>query len=267
MSNLFSGRDTIDANALLIGQRINMKALRSVPRIAEGPLTIEAGESGCAVIFRYGVVVTFGLRGMEEAAFLAMMEPYVIDKLKDVEREHTSIVIRDSAQDVVEYDAIRIREFEIERLQVIADVLAKSVALSLPEKQMSETFDRIEPMAADLQNGRKLKSREMRSILRQIGATLSIQRRMAGQVEIGDKPDILWDSPPDLTKLFVRLGDEYEIDERHGALKDKLDLIYRTSETMLGLLQDRRTLHVEWYIVILIVIEIILGLGEKLGYW
>ncbi len=122
-------------------------------------------------------------------------------------------------------------------------------------------------MAADLQNGRRLKSREMRSILRQIGATLSIQRRMAGQVEIGDKPEILWDSPPDLTKLFVRLGDEYEIDERHGALKDKLDLIYRTSETMLGLLQDRRTLHVEWYIVILIVIDIVMGIAEKYGYW
>lgn len=267
MTKLFSGRDTIDAQALLVGQRINMKALRQVPRLAEGPLTIEAGESGCAVIFRYGAVVLFGLRGMEEAAFLSMIEPYIVDPLKEPETEGASIVIRDSAQDVVEYDAIRIRSFDIERIQIIADVLAKSVSLALDEKRISETFDRLEPMANDLQNGRRLPSRRMRDILRQIGATLSIQRRMAGQVEIGDKPEILWDSGPELAKLFNRLEDEYEIAERHSALKDKLDLIYRTSETMLGVLQDRRTLHVEWYIVILIVVDIVLGIAEKFGYW
>lgn len=264
---LFSGRETIDVKSLLLGQRINMKALRQIPRLAEGPLVIEAGESGCAIIFRYGAVVLFGLRGMEETGFLSMIQPYVIEPLKEPEVEETSIIIRDSTQDIVEYDGIRIRNFELERLQVIADVLAKSAALNLHEKQISETLDRIEPMAADLQNGRRLKSGKMRDILSHIGATLAIQRRMAGQVEIGDKPEILWDSPPELTKLFSRLEDEYELQERHNALKEKLDLIYRTSETMLGLLQDRRTLHVEWYIVGLIVIEVVLTLGEKFGYW
>jgi uncharacterized Rmd1/YagE family protein len=267
MSALFSGRDTIDVKSLLLAQRINMKALRQVPRLAEGPLVIEAGDSGCAVIFRYGAVVLFGLRGMEEAAFLSMLQPYIIEPLKEPEIEETSIIIRDSAQDIVEYDGIRIRNFEVERLQVIADVLAKSAALNLHEKQISETLDRIEPMAGDLQNGRRLKSGRMRDILSHIGATLSIQRRMAGQLEIGDKPEILWDAPPELTKLFNRLEDEYELQERHGALKEKLDLIYRTAETMLGLLQDRRSMHVEWYIVGLIMIEIILTLSEKFGIW
>jgi required for meiotic nuclear division protein 1 len=35
-----------------------------------------------------------------------------------------------------------------------------------------------------------------------------------------------------------------------------------TAETLLGMLQDRRTLRVEWYIVILIVVEIFLTLYE-----
>jgi uncharacterized Rmd1/YagE family protein len=41
-----------------------------------------------------------------------------------------------------------------------------------------------------------------------------------------------------------------------------LDQINSTAETLLGLLQDRRTLRVEWYIVILIIIETALSLYE-----
>jgi uncharacterized Rmd1/YagE family protein len=40
----------------------------------------------------------------------------------------------------------------------------------------------------------------------------------------------------------------------------KLALISQTAETALGLLQARSTLRVEWYIVALIVVEIILTL-------
>ena len=40
-------------------------------------------------------------------------------------------------------------------------------------------------------------------------------------------------------------------------------MISRTAETLLGLLQSKRSLRVEWYIVILIVIEIVIMIGEK----
>ena len=43
-------------------------------------------------------------------------------------------------------------------------------------------------------------------------------------------------------------------------MERKLDLIARTAETALEVLQDHRNLRVEWYIVILIVLEILLTL-------
>ena len=51
--------------------------------------------------------------------------------------------------------------------------------------------------------------------------------------------------------------------ERQLALERKLDLLSNTVGTLLSLLQDRRTLRVEWYIVILIIIEIMLTLYEQ----
>mgnify|MGYP000980433509 CR=1 FL=1 len=67
---------------------------------------------------------------------------------------------------------------------------------------------------------------------------------------------------PDLERLFARLRDEFEILERHTALNRKLELVSRTVETALGLIQARRSLRVEWYVVILIVFEILLTLYQ-----
>ena len=84
---------------------------------------------------------------------------------------------------------------------------------------------------------------------------------MVGRVQVNDTPDLLWDRP-DLERLFARLRDEYEILERFTALNRKLELISRTVETVLDLLQNRRSLRVEWYIVGLIVFEIALTIFQ-----
>lgn len=104
-------------------------------------------------------------------------------------------------------------------------------------------------------------SHQGRELLRHIGATLQIQQRMVGRAEVGEKPEILWDRP-DLERLFLRLEQEYEIRERQRALDRKLQVIGDTAQTLLDLLQNNRTLRVEWYIVLLIVVEIALSLYE-----
>ena len=48
-------------------------------------------------------------------------------------------------------------------------------------------------------------------------------------------------------------------------LNRKLELISSTTNTFFHLLQARRTLRVEWYIVILIVVEIVLSLTGVFG--
>ena len=102
-----------------------------------------------------------------------------------------------------------------------------------------------------------------KELLAQIGDILSIQSKMVGRVEVSEKPEVLWEFP-ELEKFYMRLDDEYEIKERHLALERKLQLITKATETMLDLLQHKRSLRVEWYIVILIVIDILITLSEKL---
>ncbi|MGL4186352.1 MAG: RMD1 family protein, partial [Thiotrichaceae bacterium] len=66
----------------------------------------------------------------------------------------------------------------------------------------------------------------------------------------------------DLQGLYLQLEDEFELQERHVALERKLQVISNTAETLLDLLQTQQSQRVEWYIVILIVVEIALTLYE-----
>jgi len=63
----------------------------------------------------------------------------------------------------------------------------------------------------------------------------------------------------------VNLESEFEIRAGQVALERKLTLINGTAGTLLDLLQSKRSLRVEWYITILIVVEILLTLYEL--YW
>ena len=90
---------------------------------------------------------------------------------------------------------------------------------------------------------------------------LLTQHKMIGRAEVVDKPEILWENPA-LERFYGRLQREYELRERHRALDLKLELIARTVGTFLELLQNKRSLRVEWYIVILILVEILFTIYE-----
>jgi hypothetical protein len=90
------------------------------------------------------------------------------------------------------------------------------------------------------------------------------EHNMVGRVEVVDKPELLWEHPA-LERFYERLLDEFEIRERHVALERKLELVSRTAQTVLELLQARRSFRLEWYVVLLILVEIIISLFQALS--
>jgi required for meiotic nuclear division protein 1 len=175
------------------------------------------------------------------------------------ERDAAEIVIDPGVDDHVDVGGtIHLRDTGVERLQAVADVLAKSLVLSHYEMRFSTIFDRTEPLAARLRETGRTGAGE-RDLMRRIGAVLSVQHNMVGRVEAGEKPDLLWEHP-ELDRFYSRLADEYELRERGRVLDRKLDVIARTVETLLGLVQNRSSQRVEWYVAALIVAELVLSL-------
>ncbi len=250
---------TMTVRALLVGERIDTKNLEQGSVLAVSPLTIRAGRQGRAVLFRYGVVVLFDVDPMEEHSFLASLERLVTERMDPPEAQEARLYLQPDGEDRVETTgAVVLSEPNPERLQLVADILGKDAVLDHYEHRVAAVFDRIEPLAANLQRRGDFGT-EGKELLQQIGGVLLTQQRMVGRVEVLEKPDVLWERP-ELERFYLRLEDEYELRERSRILDRKLDLIARTSGTLLELTQDRRTMRVEWYIVILIVIEILLSL-------
>ena len=256
---LFPGRKTIKARAFCLGERIDLRALETGRRMALAPLVVAVGDHGCAALFRYGAVVLFGLDPLEEANFIGQINPLIEEPYGQPQTEDLEIMLDQGREGVFENGALHLRHFSVDCIQVVSDALAKSVVLAHYEAGVAAAFDLIEPLAADLNKGRG--SRQGNDLLRFIGNTLIIQQRMVGRVEVAEKPDLLWDHP-DLERLYIRLQSEYELKERHLALERKLSLIAQTAETLLDILRNKRSLRVEWYIVILIVFEILLTLYQ-----
>jgi required for meiotic nuclear division protein 1 len=250
--------EVVPVCALLLGERLDTRALEREPPLGVAPLTVDIPGGGVAVMFRYGAVVLFGAASAALDNFVASLMPLVTASLPVPERDDVRLLVRPEAEQPVDPAGnIFLQEKTTERLQVVADILAKGLVLSHYETRIADIFDGIEPLAATLREKGRAGARS-KELLRHIGDVLLMQQKMVGRVETGEKPELLWDHP-ELERLYVRLAEEYELRDRDRALDRKLDVISRTVETLLGLVQARSSLRVEWYIVLLIVAELLLS--------
>ena len=248
----------ISVCARLLGERLDTRTLEHDGALATAPLALPVEGGGVAVLFRYGAVILFDTAPEPAERFLARLDPLLTEKFATTEREDLHILVRADTEQLVDGAGnILLRDRTVERLQLVADVLAKNLVLSHYEARMAAIFDRIEPLAGNLrQKGRAGVPGKV--LLQHIGEVLSMQQKMVGRVETGEKPELVWEHP-ELDRLYMRLAEEYELRDRGRAIDRKLDIVSRTVETLLSLEQTRSSLRVEWYIVALIVAELLIA--------
>jgi uncharacterized Rmd1/YagE family protein len=252
----------LTARAMLLGERLDIAQLERADVISIAPLAFRV-DGGYAVLFRYGIVVLIGLTPVQEDELLRGLRPRVVGAFANPDSESAQIEINPEQDDqIVPGGPISVRDLSAPRLIVIADVLAKNVALSRDEREVAKVFEVTEPFAAELaRNGRSPSNR--RQMLRTIGQALLVHHRISGRVEVEEKPDILWDHPQ-FERLHARLVDEYEIKERAVALSRKLRVIDETARALTDIIDTARSVRLEATIVVLIVVEILFALYQIL---
>jgi len=253
-------RQDIKTRALLLGDRLDLKAFKIADCLATTPLTLEVdADGGVAVLFRYGVIVLFGVKSLDEVGFIDKLKPLLTNAYAAPEIEELEIHCGKPSIGV-QSGAVSLDEISLEKIQTIADALSKNLVLSLYEKKVGSEFDKIEPLAQELATHGKV-SADSKMLLSKIGHMLLIEHRMVGRAEIGDKPEILWDFPH-LGGLYASLEDEFELQERQAALDRKLNLISDTAQTLADVWDNKQLHKLEWYVIGLILFEIVISLFE-----
>ncbi len=256
----------LTARALLVGDRIDTSGLERPDVISTAPLAFRAGAEGMVALFRFGVAVMVGLTPLEEEDLLKQLKSRVSGLRARADDETAILEIKpDSDAPAEDGAAIQIKSFSPQRFLVVADALAKTVALGRDEREVNAVFDVIEPFAQDLGRTGKPPFRR-KAMLRLIGQALLAQHRVSGRVAVEEKPDVLWDRP-DLERLYLRLEDEYELKERAAALKHKLDVIVETAHALTDIIDADRATRLEATVVILIVFELLASLIQIWLAW
>jgi required for meiotic nuclear division protein 1 len=252
--------DRVVVRARFVARRIDTRGSSRARRPVSHFVVRRVGD-GLAVLFPYGVVATIGLAESEENELLeslksALEEPFAVHVVDDVAVR----AARDRTEGLDEEGDLWLEELGEERLVILADVLAKSVVLDHFEQSIGRVFDRIYPLAVEMERSGQT-GRRARDLVKLIGHALLVRQETVWRVEVEEKPEMVWDRS-DLDRLWVRLSEAYELRERHNALGRKVDLLSQSASTLLEVLQTNRSLRVEWYIVALIVFEIALTLFE-----
>ena len=89
------------ARAVLVGERIDLKALGAVDALGANPLTVEVKGGGAASLFRFGVVVFFAVTPIEQMAFLRQLQPLIANAYATPEIEELDVQLEPGTKELV----------------------------------------------------------------------------------------------------------------------------------------------------------------------
>jgi uncharacterized Rmd1/YagE family protein len=252
------------ASAIMVAERMDVRALSGFEIIAKSPFMVKLGEGGIAALFRYGAVVLFNASAEEKARLLRTIAMHSSGPGDIAAEEVAMIQVGPDDEEGPSGQFIKIKNADRLRLQLIAEVMAKATMLSFQERRAARDFDRSEPLARDLAEDGRFSAKPA-ELLKAVGNMLLAENRLNGRAGVLDRPDLLWDNPG-LSGLYARLEGEYELHDRAAALDRKLTTLSHTSETLVETMRYHSSHRLEMAIFLLIFVELCLGLYGHFGH-
>jgi uncharacterized Rmd1/YagE family protein len=96
-----------------------------------------------------------------------------------------------------------------------------------------------------------------------IGKTLNLKNRIAENLYIFDSPPETWEDE-DLNRIDLGLKRTFDLQDRYRDIREGLEMIRENLELFKDLLQYRNSTVLEWIIIILVALEVLNLLIDKL---
>ena len=250
LANRLSELGSCEVNAVLIGTDINLKGLtkRSVAR--KETLLIQLDDTSVAMIYSYGALVFFNATSSAIVKLINLCQKHSNQLFTTPETEQFTVIMQPDHAEGIDQNKVYIKKVSKAHLNIIGDALAKSVILESHENQMRTLFEKMQPIAQKIKDQGKI-GYHINDLLKNIGTSLVLAQEMVGNIKVTEKPSVLWEHP-ELESLHLQLIEDLEIFERQSNLERKTELISRTSESSLDILQQYHSNRLGWYVVILI---------------
>lgn len=227
-------------------------------RWAKTQFVVEFNHDKLLYVFDFGVLVFINVPAAEREPLVAKVASKLAHEPHAPLRESFLVEVRPGAAVEVTFDRVVVPQIATSALDVLATVLAQSVALDYYDEDVQQILDRIGEVAREVaRKGRPLGRTS--DFVKFVGDAIASQVEMISAIALLDKPDLTWENE-DADKLHDKLRSALEISERYKALETKLSTIRDSFQTLIEFTQTRRMLFLESAVVFLIVFEIVLSL-------
>jgi required for meiotic nuclear division protein 1 len=259
-------QDMLQVQSYQIADSIDVKSFRAAFRAEiyhydADELFYKTAPDGFVYVFKYGVVCFLNYDEARIGEYLQRIMPFCKNPFEERLSEEFQVETN-ASENKFGYNKIEIINADIETLRLIMLNVSQSVALdyysALTEKLLEETNYHTQSLERKGKldvSGRNLK--------KYIGKTLILKNRIADNLYIFDSPPETWENE-NLNRIDQELKRTFDLQERFRDIREGLEIIKENLELFKDLLQYRNSTFLEWIIIILVALEVLNLLIDKL---
>ncbi len=212
-------------------------------------------------VFKYGIVCFLGYTEREMTAFYQLVSSYCKNLFEQQLTDEFDI--ETGAPGInYGYNKIEIPSPDIEVVRLIMLNVSQIVALDHYDQQTNVLLEETSYHTQLLEKKGKIDLGSI-ELKKYIGRTLNLKNKIAGNLYIFDSPEETWEDES-LNKLDLGLKKTFDLQARFRTIQEALQILKENLELFKDLLQNRNSVVLEWIIIILILVEVINLVAEKL---
>lgn len=229
--------------------------------LSANPLVLEPEKGRWIYVERFGGVVFWNCTELLIHAFhedlrrLDSVGPRV-----EAARDRLKVYVG-SEEDRVGFSEVWLRGLSLDKLKILSLTLAQSVALDYFENAVSRAMARFQPVVRALGDKGRL-NLSQKEAMKLVGFALEVRATVLDNLTLFDDPPETWESES-LAHLDGALFDQFDLGERLSAIQQKLSYLTDAGARVMDALAHRKTVRLEWIVIILIAFETIVFLWKE----
>jgi len=217
-------------------------------------------------IFSYGCLVTWGLKCTEEKQLLEQLKQFSINPLPTIETGRFVYRYSDHVEmathERFNIDIIILESDNVQLKLAISYGIAQSIQLESYEGAVQKTIEQNSHYPEELAKKGSI-SLSQKEISRRMGQIFLARSSINLNSEYLAAPEYFWEHPS--FEDYYNMSEKFlDISRRVATLNQKLDVLHELFDMLTSQLQHRHSNMLEVVIILLIFVEIVINLVEKI---
>jgi uncharacterized Rmd1/YagE family protein len=224
-------------------------------------VVVRYGPRSWAVAHDFGALVFLGVPQPERDRVIKALLAQVGPEPRPPLEETFSVEIGPEGP-TVRFDRVVVPELDLKVVEIIALVVAQSVAMEYYEGDLDALVEALEQRSRLLATEGALRG-SVREMMRFIGRGMTIRSQVIHTLSLLESPGATWENEA-LDRLYRGLRTSFEIEERYRALDHEIRIVQDNLALLVDMVRQRRYTMLEVTVAVFVVAETLLFVWEFL---